>query len=87
MKNRLFLIIIGLCFVSLIGAAFLHISRPKTEVPTKTESVQESNESTDIPENSGTNPLTEGDAFSEHLGQTQIWINSKRSSPKHLGQT
>ena len=68
MKNRLFPIIIGLCFVSLIGIAFLHISGPKTEAPTKTESVQESAESTDMPENSGANPLTETDAFSRAFG-------------------
>ena len=68
MKNRLFLIIIGLCFVSLISVAFLRISRPKTEVTTKTESVQESVESTDMSENSGANPLTETDAFSEAFG-------------------
>ena len=68
MKNRLFPIIIGLCFVSLIGVAFLRISRPKTEVTTKTESVQESVESTDMSENSGANPLTETDALSETFG-------------------
>ncbi len=68
MKNRLFLIIIGLCFVSLIGVAFLRISRPKTDVPTKTESVQESVESTDMSENSGANPLTETDAFYREFG-------------------
>ena len=68
MKNRLFPIIIGLCFVSLISVAFLRISRPKTEVTTKTESVQESIESTDMPENSGANPLTETDAFSQAFG-------------------
>ena len=68
MKNRLFLIIIGLCFVSLISVAFLRISRPKTEVTTKTESVQESVESTGMSENSGANPLTETDAFSEAFG-------------------
>lgn len=48
MKNRLFPIIIGLCFVSLIGVAFLRTPRPKTEAPVKTESVQESVESTDM---------------------------------------
>ena len=48
MKNRLFLIIIGLCFASLVCVAFLRISRPKTEVTTKTESVQESVKSTDM---------------------------------------
>ena len=68
MKNRLFLIIIGLCFVSFVCVAFLRISRPKTEVTTKTESVPESVESTDMSENSGANPLTETDAFSEAFG-------------------
>lgn len=68
MKNRLFPIIIGLCFVSLISVAFLHISRPKTEVTTKTESVQESVKSTDMPENNDVNPLTETDAFSRVFG-------------------
>ena len=68
MKNRLFMIIIGLCFVSLISVAFLRISRPKTEVTTKTEAVQESVESTDIPEDNGANPLTETDAFSRAFG-------------------
>ena len=68
MKNRLFPIIIGLCFVSLISVAFLRISRPKTEVTTKTESVQESVKSTDMPENNDVNPLTETDAFSRVFG-------------------
>ncbi len=68
MKNRLFPIIIGLCLVSLVCVAFLHISRPKTEVTTKTESVQESIESADMSENSGANPLTETDAFSRAFG-------------------
>ena len=48
MKNRLFPIIIGLCFVSLIGVAFLRTPNPQTEAPIKTESVQESAESTDM---------------------------------------
>ena len=68
MKNRLFPIIIGLCFVSLISVAFLRISRPKTEGTTKTESVQESVKSTDMPENNDVNPLTETDAFSRVFG-------------------
>ncbi len=42
MKNRLFPIIIGLCFLSLIGVAFLRTPNPQTEAPIETESVQES---------------------------------------------
>ena len=42
MKNRLFPIIIGLCFILLIGVAFLWAPNPQTEVPIETESVQES---------------------------------------------
>ena len=42
MRNRLFPIIIGLCFVFLVGLAFLRAPRPQTEAPIKTESVQES---------------------------------------------
>ena len=42
MRNRLFPIIIGLCFISLIGVAFLRTPNPQTEVPIETESVQES---------------------------------------------
>lgn len=42
MKNRLFPIGIGLCFVLLIGIAFLHSPSPQTEAPVETESVQES---------------------------------------------
>lgn len=68
MKNRLFPIIIALCFVSLIGVAFLHIPRPQTEAPIKTESAQESIKPTQIPENNGANPLTETDAFSQVFG-------------------
>ena len=41
MKNRLFPIAIGLCFISLIGVAFLISSGPETEAPVETESVQE----------------------------------------------
>ena len=68
MKNRLFPIIIGLCFVSLISIAFLNISRPKTEVTTKTESVQESVKSTDMPENNEANPVSETDESSQVFG-------------------
>ena len=42
MKNRLFPIAIGLCFISLIGVAFLRTPNPQTEAPIETESVQES---------------------------------------------
>ena len=42
MKNRLFPIAIGLCFISLIGVAFLRTPTPQTEAPIETESVQES---------------------------------------------
>ncbi len=42
MKNRLFPIIIGLCFASLVGLAFLWTPTPQTEAPIETESVQES---------------------------------------------
>ena len=41
MKNRLFPIIIALCFVSLIGVAFLRTPNLQNEAPIKTESVQE----------------------------------------------
>lgn len=41
MKNRLFPIIIGLCFISFIGAAVLWTPKPQTETPIETESVQE----------------------------------------------
>ena len=68
MKNRLFPIIIGLCFVSLIGVAFLHTQSPKTEAPVEPESVQETAKPTEIPENNGANPLTETDAFSRAFG-------------------
>ena len=42
MKNRLFPIIIGLCFISLIGVAFLRTPTPQTGAPIEMESVQES---------------------------------------------
>lgn len=64
MKNRLFPMIIGLCFVFLIGVAFLQTQSPKTEVPVEAESIKP----TEIPENNGTNPLTETDVFSEAFG-------------------
>ncbi|MDE0682973.1 MAG: hypothetical protein OXI63_08680 [Candidatus Poribacteria bacterium] len=64
MKNRLFPIIIGLCFVSLIGVAFLQTQSPKTEAPVEAESIKP----TEISENNGANPLTETDAFSQAFG-------------------
>ena len=42
MKNRLFPIAIGLCFIALIGVAFLWTSTPQTEGPIEMESIQES---------------------------------------------
>ena len=68
MKNRLFPIIIALCFVSLVGIAFLRTPSPKVTVPVETESVQESIKSINMPENNGANPLTETDAFSQAFG-------------------
>ncbi|MYB95755.1 hypothetical protein F4054_09375 [Candidatus Poribacteria bacterium] len=68
MKNRLFPIIIGLCFVSLIGVAFLHTQSPKTEAPVESGSIQETAKPTEIPDNNGANPLTETDAFSRAFG-------------------
>lgn len=68
MKNRLFPMIIGLCFVSLIGVAFLHTQSSKTEVPVESESVQETAKPTEMPENNEANPLTETDAFSRAFG-------------------
>ena len=68
MKNRLFPIIIGLCFVSLIGLAFLWSLRPQAEAPIKTEAVQETAKPTNMPENSDVNPLIETDAFSQAFG-------------------
>ena len=41
MKNRLFPIIIGLCFMSLIGVAFLRTPTSQTEAPIEMESVLE----------------------------------------------
>ena len=68
MKNRLFPIIIALCFVSLIGVAFSRAPSRQTEAPIEMESVQESVKPTDMPENNGANPLTETDAFSQAFG-------------------
>ena len=68
MKNRLFPIIIALCFVSLVGVAFLRTPSPKVGAPVETESVQESIKPIDMPENNEANPLTETDAFSQAFG-------------------
>ena len=48
MKNRLFPISMGLCFVFLIGVAYLRSPSPETEAPVETESVQESVKPTDM---------------------------------------
>ncbi len=50
MKNRLFPIILGLCFISLIGVAFLRAPHPQTEGRIETELVQESVKSTSVQE-------------------------------------
>ena len=68
MKNRLFPIIIGLCFVSLIGVAFLRTQSLRTEAPVESESVQKAVQPTQIPENKGANPLTATDARSQAFG-------------------
>ena len=68
MKNRLFPIIIGLCFVSLIGVSFLRTPRPKTEAPVENESVHETATPTQMSENNGADSLTETDAFSRAFG-------------------
>ena len=64
MKNRLFPIIIGLCFISLIGVAFLRVPHPKTEAPVETESVKP----IEISPDKELNPLMETDALSETFG-------------------
>ena len=64
MRNRLFPIFIALCFVSLIGVAFLRTPRPKTEAPVETESVKP----TEISQDKEVNPLMETDALSETFG-------------------
>ncbi|MCY4552041.1 MAG: hypothetical protein OXC79_00080 [Candidatus Poribacteria bacterium] len=64
MKNRLFPIILGLCFVSLIGVAFLRTPRPKSKALVETESVKP----TEIPQDTEVNPLIETNAFSETFG-------------------
>ena len=50
MKNRLFPIGIGLCFVLLIGIAVLQSLTPRTEAPIETESVQESAKPNELPQ-------------------------------------
>ena len=44
MKNRLFPIFMGVCFVLLLGVGFFLTSGPQTDTPVKMESVQEKNE-------------------------------------------
>jgi hypothetical protein len=61
-KNRLFPIIIGLCFVSLVGLAFLRSTRPPAETPIKTESVQESVKQTDMSPTEAVTPSDGTDA-------------------------
>ena len=68
MKNRLFPISIGLCFILLIGAAYLRAPSPDTEATPKTEPVQESAQSTEMPQNKSANPLIDTDAFSQAFG-------------------
>ena len=62
MKNRLFPIIIGLCFVSLVGLAFLRSTHPPTEAPIKTESVQEIAKPIDISQTEDVTASDETDA-------------------------
>ena len=62
MKNRLFPIVIGLCFISLIGVAFLRALRPQTEAPPKPEPVQASIKPTDIPQTENATRLPGTDA-------------------------
>lgn len=54
MKNRLFPIIIALCFVSLVGVTFLRAPHPKNEATVTPEPVQESVESTDMSQTENT---------------------------------
>ncbi|MCG9132320.1 hypothetical protein J5I95_11620, partial [Candidatus Poribacteria bacterium] len=62
MKNRLFPIIISLCFVTLVGLAFLQLPRPQTEAPIETESVQESVKPTDMSRTEDATPSEKTDA-------------------------
>ena len=50
MKNRLFPIVMGICFILIVGVAFLLSSEPQTESVIKTESVQEITEPTEVSE-------------------------------------
>lgn len=50
MKNRLFPIVMGICFVLIIVMAFLLTSGPQNETPIKTESVQEIVKPTEVSE-------------------------------------
>ena len=50
MKNRLFPIGIGLCFVLLIGIGLLRSLTPRTEAPIEKESVQESAKPNELPQ-------------------------------------
>ncbi|RKU12396.1 hypothetical protein C6501_11110 [Candidatus Poribacteria bacterium] len=50
MKNRLFPIVMGLCFVLIVGMAFLLASGPQNETPVKTDSVQESAKPAEVSE-------------------------------------
>ena len=62
MKNRLFPIILGLCFVFLIAMAYLRAPSPQTEAPVETESVQESVKPTDMSQTENTTPSYGTDA-------------------------
>lgn len=50
MKNRLFPIVMGICFILIVGIAFLLSSGPQTEPAVKTESVQEIVKPDKVPE-------------------------------------
>ena len=62
MKNRLFPIIIGLCFVSLVGLAFLWTTNSvkPVEAPIETKLVQESVKQPDMSANRKRNPFGQG---------------------------
>ena len=55
MKNRLFPIAIGTCFILIIGVAFFLSTGPQTEVPVKTESAQEIVKPTEVSETENVN--------------------------------
>ena len=63
MKNRLFPIIIGLCFVTLVGLAFLRSPRPQAKSPIETESVPESVKLTDMSSTEDATPSDKTDAM------------------------